>query len=101
MSRISREEVLRIAHLARIRLSPAEAAGLTQDLESILGYVELLGEVDTSQVPPTAHAIPTATPLRADEPSGELDPEQALANAPARHGTAFAVPQVLGDESEG
>ena len=101
MSHISREEVQRIAHLARLRLSDAEAQAMTRDLEAILSYVEQLEGVDTSEVAPTAHVIPLATPLRPDQPEGDLDPELAVANAPAREGTAFAVPKVLDGEAEG
>ena len=64
MSRMTREEVGRIAHLARLRLSPEEAAAMAADLESILGYVELLGTLDTAEVEPTSHVIPLATPMR-------------------------------------
>ena len=101
MSHISREEVQRIAHLARLRLSDAEAQAMTRDLEAILSYVEQLEGVDTSEVAPTAHVIPLATPLRPDQPEGDLDPVLAVANAPAREGTAFAVPKVLDGEAEG
>jgi len=101
MPHISREEVLRMAKLARLRLSDPEVRAMTRDLEAILSYVEQLQAVEPSDVIPTAHAIPLATPLRRDEPEGDLDPDLALANAPARQGTAFAVPKVLGTEEEG
>ena len=101
MSRMTREEVERIAHLARLRLSQEEAAEMASQLESILGYVELLGTLDTSQVEPTSHVIPLATPMREDRPGASYPPETAVANAPARDGTAFAVPKVLEGEDEG
>ena len=101
MARITREEVLRIAHLARLRLSDEEAGAMTDHLENLLGYVAQLDEVDMEGVEPTSHVIPMATPLRADDPDGTLDPEDAVANAPARDGTAFAVPKVLEGEDEG
>ncbi len=101
MPKLSREEVERIARLARLRLGEAEARALAADLEAVLGYVAQLEQVDTEGVEPTAHVIPFATPLRADEPGPGLSPEEALANAPAREGTAFAVPAVLEGEDEG
>jgi aspartyl-tRNA(Asn)/glutamyl-tRNA(Gln) amidotransferase subunit C len=101
MSRISREEVQRIAHLARLRLAPDEAEAMTGDLDAILDYVEQLQSVDTRDVPPTSHVMSLPTPLREDRPGERLDPELALANAPARHDTAFAVPKVLEGEDEG
>jgi len=101
MSRISRAEVERIAHLARLRLDEAEAADATRRLEAILGYVAQLDAVDTTGVPPTAHVVPLATPLRDDVPGALLSPEAAVANAPSARGTAFTVPRVLDDEDAG
>jgi aspartyl-tRNA(Asn)/glutamyl-tRNA(Gln) amidotransferase subunit C len=101
MSRISRAEVERVAHLARLRLDEDEAAAMTRQLESILDYVALLEAVDTEGVPATSHVIPLATPLRTDAPGALLTPELAVSNAPAPRGTAFTVPRVLDDEAEG
>jgi aspartyl-tRNA(Asn)/glutamyl-tRNA(Gln) amidotransferase subunit C len=101
MSRISRAEVERIAHLARLRLTEAEAEAMTRQLESVLEYVAQLEAVDTQGVPATSFVIPLATPLREDVPGGLLSPELAVANAPAARGTAFTVPRVLDDEAEG
>ena len=99
MTRIQRSEVERIAELARLDLSDAEATRMTADIEAILGYVASLEAIDTAGVEPTTHAVPLATPLRDDRASAPLDPERALANAPARDGFAFVVPKVL-DEDE-
>ena len=57
--------------------------------------------LDTSQVEPTSHVIPLATPMREDRPGASYPPETAVANAPARDGSAFAVPKVLEGEDEG
>ena len=99
MTRIQRSEVERIAELARLDLSDAEATRMTADIEAILGYVASLEQIDTAGVEPTVHAIPIATPLRDDVAVAPLDPDRALANAPERSGTAFVVPKVL-DEDE-
>ena len=101
MSRISRAEVERIAHLARLRLDAAEAEDATRRLEAILDYVAQLDAVDTRGVEGTTSVIPLATPLRDDVPAELLSPELAVANAPAARGTAFTVPRVLDDEAEG
>ncbi|MCP5070841.1 MAG: Asp-tRNA(Asn)/Glu-tRNA(Gln) amidotransferase subunit GatC [bacterium] len=101
MSRIVPEDAKRVAALARLRLDDEELSEMTAHLERILGYVDLLSEVDTADVEPMAHAIPLATPTREDEPSGEFAPEQAMANAPAAEDMAFAVPKVLDDEVTG
>lgn len=92
---------MRVAALARLRLTDEEAAGMTSQLERILGYVDLLDEVDVSGVEPTNQVMPGETPVRPDEPADELDPELAVANAPSFAGTAFAVPKVLDDEADG
>jgi aspartyl-tRNA(Asn)/glutamyl-tRNA(Gln) amidotransferase subunit C len=101
MAGVSREDVRRIARLARIRVEDAEADALAVDLAAVLGYVELLESLDTAGVEPTATVIPLATPLRADEPAEPLAAEVAVMNAPAAEGSAFAVPRVLGNEAEG
>jgi aspartyl-tRNA(Asn)/glutamyl-tRNA(Gln) amidotransferase subunit C len=101
MSRISRAEVERIAHLARLSLTEPEAAEMTRQLEAILDYVAQLDAVDTREVPPTSFVIPLPTPTRDDVPGAVLPPELAVANAPAPRGTAFTVPRVLDDEAEG
>ena len=101
MSRISRAEVERIAHLAKLRLDPAEVEDALLRLEAVLDYVAQLEAVDTQGVPATAFVIPLATPMREDVPAGLLSPELAVANAPSPRGTAFTVPRVLDDEAEG
>jgi aspartyl-tRNA(Asn)/glutamyl-tRNA(Gln) amidotransferase subunit C len=99
MSRIGRDEVDRIAALARLSLSPDEADRMTSQLDAILDYVALLGRLDTSGVEPTSHAVPLPTPLRPDRSRPSLPPDVAVANAPAREGSAFLVPKVIeGDE---
>ncbi len=99
MSRITREEVERIAALARLSLSDAEAARMTADLEAILGYVEQLQQLDTSDVEPTAHPLSVPTPLREDSVVPSFEAALALANAPASEDFAFLVPKVI--EGEG
>ena len=100
MASISRDDVRRIARLARIRVTDAEADSLAGDLGAVLEYVELLDSLDTTGVEATSTVIPLATPLRADEPSEPLAPEVAVMNAPAAEGSAFAVPRVIGAEAE-
>jgi len=99
--RINRAEVERVAALARLSLSPAEADRLASDLDAILGYVATLRELDTTGIQPTAHVIPLPTPMREDEPEAALDPALALANAPEHEGSAFVVPRVIEGEDEG
>jgi len=98
MSAFTREDVLRVASLARLELSDEEAERVSEELGHILDHVEALQALDTEGIVPTAHAIPLATPLRPDEPEPAIDPDRALANAPRREGHAFAVPKVIEDE---
>lgn len=97
MSTLTRDDVLRVAQLARLALSDEEADRMTAELAQILDHVEALQALDTEGTVPTAHAIPLATPLRPDVPETPLDPDLALANAPRRVGDAFAVPRVIED----
>jgi aspartyl-tRNA(Asn)/glutamyl-tRNA(Gln) amidotransferase subunit C len=101
MPGIAREEVKRIAALARVSLDDAEIDRMQLDLAAILRYVEVLAGVDTAGVEPTAHVLPLATPMRSDVPEPAMDPECAVANAPEASGSAFVVPKVIAGEEEG
>lgn len=97
MSALSREEVQRIAALARLELTSEEIGLFTRQLADILDYVAQIRALDTTGVPPTSHVM--NQPLdRPDEPRASLPREEALANAPeaARHGGMFKVPRVFG-----
>ena len=101
MARITREEVGRVAELARISLSESEVERISSELDTILEYAQLLQELDTSAVDPTSHAIPLPTPMRDDVPATPMDAELAVSNAPERSGTAFVVPKVIDGEDAG
>jgi len=94
---ISVDEVRKVALLARLELRPEELTRLTDELSQIVGYVDLLSELDTSGVEPMAHALDVTNVLAEDEPRPSLDREQALANAPHHDGEAYLVPAVLGE----
>jgi aspartyl-tRNA(Asn)/glutamyl-tRNA(Gln) amidotransferase subunit C len=96
--KISEQDVRHISLLARLKPDDAEVHRFTEQLSAILTYVEQLQEVDTTDVPPTAHALPVSNVFRDDEPHRSLTPDQALANAPQRDGNFFAVPKVLEQE---
>ena len=101
MAHITRDEVERVAALARLSLTDEEAERMADELDRILEFVQVLEQVDTEDVEPTSHVMPLRTPLREDRAVESLDPELALANAPAREGTAFVVPKVIEAEEEG
>jgi aspartyl-tRNA(Asn)/glutamyl-tRNA(Gln) amidotransferase subunit C len=92
---IERDEVLKIAHLARLKLTDDECAALGRDLNAILAYVEKLGELDTEGVPTLAHAAETGDTWRADENRPSLPRDEALRNAPKAADGCFAVPKII------
>jgi aspartyl-tRNA(Asn)/glutamyl-tRNA(Gln) amidotransferase subunit C len=94
---LSREDVLRIAELARLRLTTPEVDLFTRQLGSILEYVEQIQGLDTTGVAPTAHVL--NRPIdRADDLVPTLPRDEALANAPdaATEAGLFKVPRVMG-----
>lgn len=94
-SKITREEVRHVAHLARLDLSEAEEAVMTEQMNSLLQYMETLNTVDTSNVEPMTHAIQNRNVFRPDRVLGSLHREAALANAPETDQTSFIVPRVI------
>ena len=92
---ITRDEVRRVAALARLRLAPDEEERLTADLGHILDAFARLQALDTRDVPPTAHVDDFGAELRADEVCNPAADEALLANAPARSGRLFRVPKII------
>ncbi len=93
---ITKEEVLKVAGLARLEFSEAEIAGFASELAAILGYVDQLGEADISGVEPTCFVAPSHDPLRDDAEAPSLPVERMLANGPSVKKGHFAVPKVIG-----
>ena len=93
--KLSREEVLRIARLARLGLSESEIDRMGEQLSDILENFEILKQVDTSDVPPTAQSIDLQNVLRDDEVAPSLPSEEVLSNAPRKEGDYFRVRAVL------
>jgi aspartyl-tRNA(Asn)/glutamyl-tRNA(Gln) amidotransferase subunit C len=101
VAKITREQVDRVAALARLAFSDDDAARIGADLEAILGYVETLNELDTDGIQPMSHVIPLDTPIRDDRAVATLAPELVIGNAPVSAGSAFVVPKVIDGEDEG
>ena len=93
--KISREEVQRVALLARLRLTPQEESQLTEQLDHILGYMEKLAELDTSNVEPFSHAVDAVNAMREDIITNRPNADALLANAPDRDATYFKVPKII------
>lgn len=90
-----RDQVDKIARLARLELSDEEAALMGKQLGSILDYIAELSQVDTTGVEPLAHCLPMQNVFREDRVEPGLGTEGALANAPKRVGDFFSVPTIL------
>lgn len=92
---LSREEVKHIALLARLGLDEEEVEKYTAQLSHILENFEILQEVDTTDVEPTAHIMQVGNVVREDQPSPSLSQEEVLANAPQREDNFFRTKPVL------
>jgi aspartyl-tRNA(Asn)/glutamyl-tRNA(Gln) amidotransferase subunit C len=93
--RLSREEVKHLALLVRMGLSEDEVEHLREQLSNILENFEILQQVDTTDIPPTAHSIALDNVLRDDQPVASLHVDGVLANAPDREEDYFKVRAVL------
>ena len=93
--RLSQKEVEHIALLSRLKLTDEERERMTTQLNDIMGFFEQLGELDTTDVPPTSHVIPMSNVLRADVVKPSLPVEEVFENAPDRAGDTFRVPRVV------
>jgi aspartyl-tRNA(Asn)/glutamyl-tRNA(Gln) amidotransferase subunit C len=93
--KITREEVRRVALLARLQLSEEEEVSVTEQLDKILLYMEKLGRLDTGNIEPLAHAVELVNAFRADRVTNEPQAEALLANAPDREKTFIKVPKII------
>ena len=94
-AKITLEQVLHVAKLARLTLSDDHGRHIKTQLDAILRYMEGLDELDVSEVPPTFHSIPMDAPMRPDVPERCSDRSEILAQAPESEAGGFAVPLVL------
>jgi aspartyl-tRNA(Asn)/glutamyl-tRNA(Gln) amidotransferase subunit C len=88
-------DVRKVASLARLSLSDDELVASGKKLTTILDYVKLLDEVDTTDVAPMTHPVPAENVFREDQMRPSLPREAALANAPKSDGQFFVVPKIL------
>jgi aspartyl-tRNA(Asn)/glutamyl-tRNA(Gln) amidotransferase subunit C len=92
---VDKETVKRVARLARIAVSDEEAESLKGELNTILGFVEQLNEVDVTGVEPMTAVIPMRARMRDDVVTDGEIADKIVANAPARADAFFAVPKVV------
>jgi aspartyl-tRNA(Asn)/glutamyl-tRNA(Gln) amidotransferase subunit C len=105
--KVTEKDVAYVADLANLELTPQESERMVADLNSILGHIDKLNELDTSNVEPMAEVVSAfaaagregsekfAYAQRADEVTPGLSRKMALYNAPDTDGTCFKVPKVI------
>ncbi len=98
MSTLSRDEVAKLANLARIEMTEDELVNLASQFGTILDAVARVQELDLEGVKATSHPQPIENIARPDVVQPSLTPEQALSGAPAQEDQRFRVPQILGEE---
>ena len=98
MSRISADDVRKVAKLARLDLADEKITTYTNQLESILDYVSQLQAVDTTDVPPTTRAVEVVNVTREDGVTPTPVREEILNQAPQREQDFYRVPKILADQ---
>ncbi|MBT9149510.1 MAG: Asp-tRNA(Asn)/Glu-tRNA(Gln) amidotransferase subunit GatC [Dehalococcoidia bacterium] len=93
--KLGREEIEHIARLARLGLSEAETERFQSQLSDIMENFDILQEVDTTDILPTAHVIEMENVIRDDKVAPSLPQDEILANAPRQEGGYFRVRAVL------
>lgn len=92
---ITIEDVEHVAKLARLALTDEEKETLRRQLSDVLEHARVIGEVDTSDVTPTSHALPLVNVFRDDSAKPSLPVEEATGNAPWAESGAFKVPRIV------
>ena len=94
---LTREEVLNVAKLARLKFAPEEIEKFQVELNEILGYIDMLNEINTDEVKPLIQVNDEVNNLREDKVKESLSVGEALANAPDSEDGTFIVPKVVGE----
>ena len=97
MTKINKEEVKKVAHLARLELNEHEINNQAEQLEKILEYIKQLEKIDTDCVPSTTRAIEVINVLRKDEKKNFDCNEELLELGPLREDKYFKVPKIISD----
>ncbi|ETP69003.1 Asp-tRNA(Asn)/Glu-tRNA(Gln) amidotransferase subunit GatC [Planomicrobium chinense] len=95
MAKMTKEEVIEVAHLARLAITDEEAVHFADQLEAITNAMELLNELDTENVEPTTHVLPMVNVLREDKSIPGLDRELVLKNVKEHEAGQIKVPTIL------
>jgi len=92
---LKKDDINKVAHLARLELSSSEVDSLTMDMNNIIGYIDKLAELETENIEPTSHAVPVTNAFREDIRKDYFTVQKGLANAPDSEEGAFKVPKVI------
>jgi aspartyl-tRNA(Asn)/glutamyl-tRNA(Gln) amidotransferase subunit C len=92
---VNRDIIDKLAKLSRLHFTEEEKAVIQADLQKMIHFVDKLNELDTSGLEPVLHMSTEVNRLRDDEVKGSVSAEEALSNAPERHGDFFTVPKVI------
>ena len=95
--RISRDDVVHIAHLARLQLSEEEIDAFTAQLAAVIEHAADVEALDVTDIPETAHPLPLVNVFRPDVVMPSLDRDEVLGQAPAAEDGLFRVPPILGE----
>jgi aspartyl-tRNA(Asn)/glutamyl-tRNA(Gln) amidotransferase subunit C len=93
-SSLSRDDVVHVAHLARLSLTEEEVELFTAQLRTVLDHAADVASLDLSHLAPSSHPIALENVLRADEPRPSLDRDEVLGVAPAVEDHRFRVPRI-------
>ena len=97
MTKITKEEVKKVAHLARLELNENEISNHAEQLEKILEYIKQLEKIDTDNVPCTTRAIEVINVFRKDEKKSSNCKEELLDLGPSREDKYFKVPKIINE----
>ena len=97
MTKITKEEVKKVAQLARLELNVNEINNHAEQLEKILDYIKQLEKIDTEDIPCTTRAIEVNNVFRKDEKKSYDSTEEILGLAPSREDQYFKVPKIIND----
>lgn len=92
---ITRDDVRYLARLSRLKFSEDEEVRLAEELGGILDYMDLLSEVDTTNVEPMTHVLDLVNVVRPDDVRQRITREEALSNAPSADSDYVHVPKVI------
>jgi len=97
MAKITKEEVKKVAHLARLELNENEINNHAEQLEKILEYIRQLEKINTEEVPSTTRAIEVTNVFRKDEKKNFDFTEELLELGPSREDQYFKVPKIINE----